>query len=70
MRSTFYHSLRRNQQMLSQSLSLEKNDDIVSRSFTALGQSCALYYVEGMASGERMAESVLRPLLRAQGELC
>ena len=69
MRSTFYHSLRRNQQMLSQSLSLEKNDDIVSRSFTALGQSCALYYVEGMASGERMDESVLRPLLRAQGEL-
>ena len=35
MRSTFYHSLRRNQ----------KNDDIVSRSFTAQGQICALYYV-------------------------
>ena len=69
MRSTFSHSLRRNQDMLAESLNLDQNDDIVTRSFTALGRSCALYFVEGMASGQRMSDSVLRPLLRAQEEL-
>ena len=69
MRSTFFHSLRRNQDMLAESLNLDQNDDIVTRSFTALGRSCALYFVEGMASGQRMSDSVLRPLLRAQEEL-
>ena len=69
MRSTFFHSLKRNQDMLAESLNLDQNDDIVTRSFTALGRSCALYFVEGMASGQRMSDSVLRPLLRAQEEL-
>ena len=69
MRSTFFHSLRRNQDMLAESLNLDQNDDVVTRSFTALGRSCALYFVEGMASGQRMSDSVLRPLLRAQEEL-
>ena len=69
MRSNFFHSLRRNQDMLAESLNLDQNDDIVTRSFTALGRSCALYFVEGMASGQRMSDSVLRPLLRAQEEL-
>lgn len=55
--------------MLAESLNLDQNDDIVTRSFTALGRSCALYFVEGMASGQRMSDSVLRPLLRAQEEL-
>ena len=41
MRSTFFHSLRRNQDMLAESLNLDRNDDIVTRSFTALGRSCA-----------------------------
>ena len=68
MRSTFFHSLKRNQDMLAESLNLDQNDDIVTRSFTALGRSCALYFVEGMASGQRMSDSVLRPLLRAQEE--
>ena len=59
MRSTFFHSLKRNQDMLAESLNLDQNDDIVTRSFTALGRSCALYFVEGMASGQRMSDSVL-----------
>lgn len=69
MRSTFFHSLRRNEDMLAESLNLDQNDDIVTRSFTALGRSCTLYFVEGMCSGQRMSESVLRPLLRAQEDL-
>ena len=69
MRSTFYHSLRRNQDMLEENLGAARNDDIASRAFTALGRSCALYYVEGMASTMRIADSVMRPLLHAQGEL-
>ena len=39
MRSTFFHSLKRNQDMLAQCLHLDRNDDIVTRSFTALGRS-------------------------------
>ena len=69
MRSTFFHSLRRNQDMLAQCLHLDRNDDIVTRSFTALGRSCALYFVEGMSSGQRMSDSVLRPLMHAQEDL-
>lgn len=69
MRSTFFHSLKRNQDMLAQCLHLDRNDDIVTRSFTALGRSCALYFVEGMSSGQRMSDSVLRPLMHAQEDL-
>lgn len=69
MQSTFFRSLKRNKAMLEEALHLSRNDDIVVRTFTALGRGCVLYYVEGMSSGEQMAQSVLRPLLRAQAEL-
>lgn len=64
----FSRSLSRNRQHLSDALHLDVNHDVVTRSFTAMGLSCALYYVEGMCSSALLADSVLRPLLRYAGE--
>lgn len=64
MQSTFSRSLKKNMELLNTVLSLDANDDIVIREFTALGNSCALVYVEGMSNGGQMAEHIMRPLLR------
>lgn len=68
MQPTFSRSLKRNLELIETQLNLDKNDDIVTREFTALGRDCALFYVEGMSSGEQMADFILRPLLRAPME--
>ncbi len=59
-------SLKQNMDWLEKKLNLEKNDDIVQRSFVALGLHCDLLYMEGMSSGLSMAEHVLRPLMRCK----
>lgn len=69
MQAAFSRSLKRNMQLLETELTLNENDDIVTRRFTALGNACALYYVEGMSSSAQMAESVLRPLMRFSMQL-
>lgn len=63
MRNTFFKSLRRSMSLMEEELNLSQNDDIVTREFVALGRPCALYYVEGMSSGEQMSDYIIRPLL-------
>lgn len=65
MHKTFFRSVKRSMSLMEEALNLSVNDDIVTREFVALGHPCALYYVEGMSSGEQMADYVMRPLLRS-----
>ena len=69
MQGRFHRGLRRNMDWLDAQLSLNTNDDVVTREFTALGRPCAMYYVEGMSNGSLMAEHVIRPLLRANEDV-
>lgn len=66
MRPSFARSLKRNLEMLDGLLYLDRNDDVVTREFSAVGQDCALLYVEGMSNGAQMAQNVMRPLLNAK----
>lgn len=59
-------SLARNMRWFTQKLLLEQNNDIVKRPFHALGLECMLLYMEGMCSGQLIAQHVLRPLLRCR----
>ncbi len=68
MQSFFVRDLKRNAQLMADLLHMEENSDIIRRDFEALGQKCALFYVDGMAGSSLVADFVLRPLLRAQGE--
>lgn len=61
----FFRSLRRSRMLLEELLHLEENSDIVSRSFTALGLSCMLYYVDGFVSSAWTADYILRPMLES-----
>ncbi len=65
MRNTFFKGLGRSMSLMEEALNLGQNDDVVTREFTALGRDCALYYVEGMSSGDQMSDYILRPLLRS-----
>ena len=38
---------------------------MVLRRFDALGQDCALLYVEGLSDGEQMAQHILRPMMNS-----
>jgi len=64
MQPFFFRDLKRNMHLMEDELHLADNNDIVRRSFTALGQKCMLYYVEGMVGSTIVADFVLRPLLR------
>ena len=48
MRASFSRSLKRNLELLNGLLYLDRNDDVVTRQFSAIGQDCALLYVEGI----------------------
>ncbi|MEG0511623.1 MAG: spore germination protein, partial [Clostridia bacterium] len=63
MQTKFSRSLKRNLALLDELLLLNATDDIVTREFHAIGQNCALFYVEGMSNGVQMAEHILRPML-------
>lgn len=69
MRPVFSRDLKRNQAWLEQTLHLEENDDLIMRSFTGMGLSCALYFVDGLVSTENTAQAILRPLMRCQGDV-
>ena len=64
METAFSRSLKSNRLLLNAMLRMDLNDDLVTRPFQALGLDGLLLYVEGMASGNQIGESILRPLLR------
>ena len=63
--NSFSRSLEKNLDLLRERLHLDVNDDVVIRRFFALGQECALVYVEGLSDGEQMAQHVLRPMMNS-----
>ena len=69
MQPSFFRDLKRNRQFLNEILHLDENSDIVTRSFTAMGNDCMLYYVDGFVSSAWVADYVLRPLMHCQTQL-
>lgn len=65
MQTIFCRDLEKNLKTLQQRLHLDVNDDVVLRRFDALGQDCALLYVEGLSDGEQMAQHILRPMMNS-----
>lgn len=65
MQTIFSRDLEKNLKALQQRLHLDVNDDVVLRRFDALGQDCALLYVEGLSDGEQMAQHILRPMMNS-----
>ena len=65
MQTNFSRNLEKNLKTLQQRLHLDVNDDVVVRRFSALGQDCALLYVEGLSDGEQMAQHILRPMMNS-----
>ena len=61
----FATSLKKNQQLMQQFIQPEKNNDLITRPFEALGVSGCLYYIDGMAEGSEVAQHILRPLMEA-----
>lgn len=65
MQTIFSRNLEKNLKVLQERLHLDVNDDVVLRRFDALGQDCALLYVEGLSDGEQMAQHILRPMMNS-----
>ena len=65
MQTIFCRNLEKNLKALQERLHLDVNDDVVLRRFDALGQDCALLYVEGLSDGEQMAQHILRPMMNS-----
>ena len=65
MQTIFSRNLEKNLKALQQRLHLDVNDDVVLRRFAALGQDCALLYMEGLSDGEQMAQHILRPMMNS-----
>lgn len=65
MQTNFSRNLEKNLKALQERLHLDVNDDVVLRRFDALGQDCALLYVEGLSDGEQMAQHILRPMMNS-----
>ena len=65
MQTIFSRNLEKNLKTLQERLHLDVNDDVVLRRFDALGQDCALLYVEGLSDGEQMAQHILRPMMNS-----
>lgn len=61
----FSASLKKNQQTMQQFMQPEKNNDLITRPFEALGTKVCLYYIDGMAQGDEVAQHILRPMLEA-----
>ena len=61
----FSPSLQHNKTMLETRLHADLNNDLVSRSFYALGRWGMLYYIDGMTQSKDIAEHILEPLLHA-----
>lgn len=69
MKQVFSRDLRHSRAMVEQAVHLTENDDIIVRPFQAMGLAGVLYYVDGMASGQQIADFILRPLLSASEKL-
>ena len=65
MQTIFSRNLEKNLKALQERLHLDVNDDVVVRRFSALGQDCALLYVEGLSDGKQMAQHILRPMMNS-----
>lgn len=65
MQTIFSRNLEKNLKALQERLHLDVNDDVVLRRFAALGQDCALLYMEGLSDGEQMAQHILRPMMNS-----
>lgn len=65
MQTIFSRNLEKNLKALQERLHLDVNDDVVLRRFDALGQDCALLYMEGLSDGEQMAQHILRPMMNS-----
>ena len=65
MQTIFCRNLEKNLKALQERLHLDVNDDVVLRRFDALGQDCALLYMEGLSDGEQMAQHILRPMMNS-----
>lgn len=68
MQPVFFRDLKRNMRLMQDALHLDENSDIVLRELDAMGQRCALYYVDGMVGSSLAADFVIRPLLRCTQE--
>ncbi len=64
--SRFSRSLSRNRQWITAFLRPKTNNDLIDRPFRALGCDCNLYYIDGMAQGDEVAQHILRPLMEAE----
>ncbi|MBQ8150053.1 MAG: spore germination protein [Clostridia bacterium] len=62
----FSASLAKNQEMIRQFMKPETNNDLITRPFSSMGRDGCLYYIDGMAQGDEVAQHILRPLMRAQ----
>ena len=62
MPAVFSRDLEKNIAMMEKRLHTDINNDVVLRRFEAVGLRCALYYVEGMSSGENMGRHILWPM--------
>lgn len=56
-------TLSKNREMFEQTFNYPVNKDIVFRDFTFRGKSGFVVFIEGMASGDKISDFVLRPLL-------
>ena len=61
----FAASRNMNQQTMQQVRLPEKNNDMITRPFEALGTKGCLYYIDGMAQGDEVAQHILRPMLES-----
>ena len=53
--------------MLEQAFNYPVNKDIVFRDFKYAGKDCFVLYIDGMASGDKISDFILRPLTRSPG---
>ena len=60
---TISTSLMQNRQAFEQAFNFPTNKDIVFRSFRFSGRDSFAVYIDGMASGDKIADFILRPLL-------
>lgn len=61
----FSRSLHKNHLALTAILPPETTADLIHRPFRALDADCALYYIDGMAESDQVAQHIIRPLLEA-----
>ncbi|MCL2579309.1 MAG: spore germination protein [Oscillospiraceae bacterium] len=59
----FHTELVKNREAFEQSLNFPTNKDVVFRNFRFAGKDAFIVFIDGMASGEKISDFILRPLL-------